>query len=59
MHHGFDQVAPRRKISRSRTQAQLATYDLVEAFCVQRRRNLVDRIGVERRNYGLRQVARW
>ena len=50
MHQRVDQLVPDRKIRGLRTEGEFAADDLVETFGVQRRRNLVDRVRVERGN---------
>ena len=49
-----DEAVPRRQVRRRRVEHELLADDRVEALGVQRRRNLVDRIGVGRRDDGLR-----
>src|ERR1700687_5614110 len=50
MDQRFDKVAPGREIGGTRTQGKLAAKDLVQAFGMKRRRNLVDRIGIHGRD---------
>ena len=50
-----DELVPDREIGRRRAQVELAADDVVEPFGVQHAGNLVDRIGIDRRNHRLRR----
>ena len=51
VHHRVDQLVPHGEIRGTGAQGELAAHDLVQPFGVQRRRDLVDRVGVERGNH--------